>query len=130
MPDTSEKDILNTLFTEEKGEVTLMEAEPKLKPEVESLIHKVEKEIYLAKPITDDAGQMVMQSPTTVLPIITLPLTQSTYIVGLTQQITESVRWLAEWCRRIIKMLGEKVVFREEETGTISTRNSGYGVNE
>ena len=118
MPDASEKEILNTLFTEEKGEVTLMEAEPKLKPEVESLIQKVEKEIYLAKPITDDAGQPVMSSPTTVMPVITLPVTQSTYLAGLTQQITESIRWLAEWCRRLIKMLGERVAFRDEETGT------------
>ena len=118
MPDASEKEILNTLFTEEKGEVTLIEAEPKLKPEVESLIQKVEKEIYLAKPITDDAGQPVMSSPTTVMPVITLPVTQSTYLAGLTQQITESIRWLAEWCRRLIKMLGERVAFRDEETGT------------
>ena len=116
MPDASEKDILNTLFTEEKGEITLMEAEPKLQPEVESMIKRVEKEIYMAKPITDDAGQPVMQSPAAVTPVITLPITQSTYIVGLTQQITESVRWLAEWCRRVIKILGEKVVFREENT--------------
>lgn len=114
MPDASEKDILNQLFTEEKGEITLMEAEPRFKPEVESMIKRVEKEIYMAKPITDDAGQPLMQSPQAATPVITLPITQNTYLVGLTQQITESIRWLAEWCRRLIKMLGEKVAFREE----------------
>ena len=116
MPDASEKEILNRLFTDEKGEITLMEAEPELKPEVDSLIQKVEKEIYMAKPINDNAGQPVMQSPASVAPVITLPISQNTYLIGLTKEIAESVRWLAEWCRRVIKMLGEKVAFRSEET--------------
>ena len=115
MPDASEKEILNELFTEEKGDLTLMEAEPDIKPEIDSLIQKVEKEIYLARPITDDAGQTVASSPAAQVPTITLPISNTVYLMGLTQKVTESVRWLAEWCLKIIKTLGDKVVFREEK---------------
>ncbi len=114
MPDLPEKEILNKLFTEtEKIPVIQTEVEPKIDKEVEPLIQKLEKEIYLAKPVTDDAGQPLVSNPAPTNPQITLPVSKSQYTFGLTQKVTDSVRWLAEWCLRLIKVFGPKAVFRE-----------------
>ena len=91
------------------------EGEPQIDKEVEPYIQKLEKEIYLSKPITDDSGQPVLSSPSSQDPNIVLPVTQTIYALGLTKKVTEAVRWLSEWCKRLIKIFDKRVVFREEE---------------
>lgn len=114
MPDLPEKDILNQLFSEtEKFSVQIKETEPKANKEIEPLIQRLEKEIYLSKPITDDYGQPLVSNSAPTSSTITLPVTKNQFAFGLTQKVTESVRWLAEWCWRLIKIFGEKVSFRE-----------------
>jgi len=115
MSDLPEKEILNQLFKEDKKYPKVEEEEPEVDKEIEPLIQKVEKEIYLSQPITDGWGQPLVSSPAPQNPKITLPVTKSAYTLGLTQGITDSIRWLAEWCRRIIKMFGQQVFFREEK---------------
>jgi len=115
MPDLPEKEILNKLFSEgDKIPVKVKETEPVVDKEVQPLIHKIEEEIYLAKPVIDDYGQPIVSSPAPVQPKITLPVSKTSYTFGLTQKVNESIRWLAEWCLRLIKIFGDKLVFREE----------------
>lgn len=119
MPDLPEKEILNQVFGEgDKVPVLETETEPKIDKEIEPLIQKLEEEIYLAKPITDDAGQPLISNPAPVQPKITLPVSKNQFAFGLTQKVTDSIRWLAEWCFRLIKIFGSKVIFREEQTST------------
>lgn len=116
MPDLPEKEILNQLFREgEKFPVVEEGVEPKVDEEVEPLIQKIEKEIYLAKPITDDYGQPLVSPPAPQQPQIVLPVTQTAYFYGLKQKVSDSIRWLAEWCLRLIKVFGFRAVFREGE---------------
>ncbi len=115
MPDLPEKEILNKLFSETEKYPVVEESEPKIDKEVEPLIHKLEQEIYLAKPVTDDYGQPIVSPPSSQNPKITLPVTKSTFSFGLTQKISDSIRWLAEWCLRLIKIFGNQAVFREEQ---------------
>jgi len=115
MPDLPEKEILNQLFNENEKYPVVEEGEPKIDEEVEPLVQKLEKEIYLSKPITDDWGQPLVSPPAPQNPTIILPVTKGTYTFGLTQKITESIRWLAEWCLRIIKIFGSQAIFREEK---------------
>ena len=115
MSDLLEKEILNQLFKEDKKYPKVEEEEPEIDKEVEPFIRKVEKEIYLNQPVTDEWGQPLVSSPAPQNPKITLPVTKSAYAFGLTQGVTDSIRWLAEWCRRIIKMFGQQVFFREEK---------------
>lgn len=118
MPDLPEKEILNRLFNEQDMKVPIIETEvePKIDKEVEPYIQKLEKEIYLSKPITDDYGQPLVSAPSAQQPQITLPVSQDKYALGLTRKVSESIRWLAEWCLRIIKIFGSRTVFREERT--------------
>ena len=116
MPDLPEKEILNKLFSEgDKIPIIQTEVEPELDKE-EPLIRKLEKEIYLAKPVTDDYGQPLVSNPAPANPKITLPITQGQFAFGLTQRVTDSIRWLAEWCLRLMKILGPKTTFRQTET--------------
>lgn len=111
----NEKDVLNQLFSETEKYPVIGEVEPKLDKEVVPLIEKIEKDISLSKPINDNYGQPLISPPASQNPKITLPVTKATYSLGLTQKITDSVRWLAEWCLRIIKIFGTQAVFREEK---------------
>jgi len=116
MPDLPEKEILNRLLEEEKFPVTEVEKEPVIDKEVEPYIQKLEKEIYLSKPVTDDSGQPLVSPPAPQQPQITLPVTKGKYTWGLTRRVSESIRWLAEWCLRLIKIFGSRAVFREEKS--------------
>ena len=54
MPDLPEKETLNQLFNEDEKFPVVEEGEPQISKEIEPLVQKLEKEIYLSKPITDD----------------------------------------------------------------------------
>jgi len=110
-------EFLNQWEEEEKKIPVIAESEPKLDKEVEPYIEKLEKEIYLTKPITDDGGQPLISPPAPQHPIITLPISKLVYGLGLKKKVTESLRWLSEWCFRLVKIFGNRVVFREEKQG-------------
>ena len=88
-----------------------------LKPEVEGWLEKVEKEdSQLQQPVVNQqTGQVVLddsQQQTGFKAI--LPLTKDEVEKGLHYKIIDSVRWLAEWCIRMIKMFGNKVAYRRK----------------
>lgn len=114
LPEKDEKKALNELFSEEeKFPVTETEKEPRVDKEIEPLIHKLEKDISLTKPIVDNYGQPLISPPTPQQPKIILPITQKTFTYGLTQKVSQSIRWLAEWCFRLLKIFGARATFRE-----------------
>lgn len=114
MPAQSEKEILNQLFSEnEKYPVTDAEPNPEIDKDIESYIEKIEKEVYLSKPINDNYGQPLVSPPSPQKPNIVLPLSKLRYEFGLTQKVTESIRWLAAWCGRLIKIFGTRISFEE-----------------
>jgi len=86
---------------------------PEIEPpkEVANWLEKVEKgDVYLAKPVTDDqTGQTLVTAPSAQQPKIVLPLTRGQLIAGLKQKMNQAIRWLAEWCLRLIKMQPNQV---------------------
>lgn len=103
-------------------EPTLLEKERLVKPsepefkapkEVEGWIEKVEKGVSLTKPVLDDQGQVLVTAPSAQKPKIILPLEKQEFIVALKQGVSEAVRWLAEWCYRLIKMKPDRVNFKK-----------------
>ena len=87
--------------------------EPEIAPETG--LEKLEKEQYiLKKPVLDDqTGQVLVTAPTLQEPTVILPLTEGEYEQALSAKIECSIRWLAEWSKRLMKILGSKVGFRE-----------------
>jgi len=86
---------------------------PEIPPEIDSYVQKVEKEAELSQPVTYQ-GQTLVTSPAAQNIKITLPLNKTQIEWGLRQKIAYPIRWLAEWCLRIIKKaarLGRDVVY-------------------
>jgi hypothetical protein len=82
--------------------------EPELekKPELAGYIEQVEKATELATPVVDDYTQQVlMKSPDMQKQEVKLPLTEEQIQSGLHHKVWESIRWLAEWCFRQLKLL-------------------------
>lgn len=117
LPEKNEKEILNELFSEqEKFPVETFENDPPINPEVKSLVEKIEQNVILISPVMDNFGQPLVSPASPQNPKIVLPISRNSYTLGLTKKISESIRWLAEWCFRLIKVFGERASFKEVET--------------
>lgn len=91
-------------------------------PEVKDWLTRLEtgEEIQLPQPVTDDSGQVIVDSPFPQQVTISLPLTDDEVEFGLAQKVTESIRWLAEWCLRLIKITHGKIFYRtKNEPATV-----------
>jgi len=55
----------------------------------------------------------LVTAPSAQQSAIVLPLTEEEFQNALTVKIENSIRWLAEWSKRLMKILGSKVRFRE-----------------
>jgi len=98
----------------ERADIIEVGRSPDLSPELEGYLEKIEKEDYfLTNQVTDDqTGQPLITSAQTQKPKIILPLTLSEYHSGLRESLESSWRWLAEWSKRLIKMLESQVGFK------------------
>ena len=84
-----------------------------LEPEVEGWLEKLEKEdTQLQQPVVDDQGKVVLDDAQKRGFKVVLPLTKDELEKGLHHKVIDSIRWLAEWCWRMIKMFGSKVAYR------------------
>jgi hypothetical protein len=87
-----------------------------LEPEVEGWLEKLEKEdAQLQQPVVNQqTGKVILDN--SHLPTgfkVILPLTKDEVEKGLRLKVVDSMRWLAEWCIRLIKMFGNKVAYRK-----------------
>lgn len=109
-----QKEILSRLFPE-KHPIVERPVTPEIPPEVEKVEAVAGAEISLPQPVTDDTGAVIVDTPTPQQPAITLPLTEEEIERGLGYKITYSIRWLAEWCKRLLKIFGGKFIYRPEK---------------
>lgn len=71
-------------------------------------------QVTLPKPITDDYGQVVMDSARKEDAPINLPLTEEQLQKGLHHKVFDSVRWLAETCVYLIKKYPGRVFYPKQ----------------
>jgi hypothetical protein len=108
-----QKEVVSELFSDkEKHPVVERPTAPEVPPEVERVEAVAGAEIQLPQPVTDDTGQVLVTSPAAAQPKIVLPLTKEEIERGLHLKVIHSFRWLAEWCRRLIKMFHGRVIYR------------------
>lgn len=90
-----------------------------LEPEVESWLEKLEKEdSQLQQPIVDPGAsngddKVVLNNIEPSEFKVILPLTKDEVEIGLHHKVMDSIRWLAEWCIKTIKMFHGKVAYRK-----------------
>jgi len=83
-------------------------------PEEKEFIEEKEfaREITLSHPVKDQFGQILLKSARAVKPKISLPLNQQGMKKAKKQPVADAVRWLYEWCKRIILKFPKRVVFQ------------------
>ncbi len=101
-----------------KGTEEVMEVpgspEMEKKPDLAGYIERVEKAAESQQVVIDDYTQQVLLKPVGGQKTkITLPLTSDQVQAGLHMQIWEGIRWLAEWCVRQVKILKDRVSYKE-----------------
>jgi len=84
-------------------------------PEVKDWMQQIEEgeEISFPGPIKDDFGQILMEAARITKPKLTLPLDDKGLKSGLQHKIVDSIRWMAEWCLRLIKMIPDRVTYNQ-----------------
>ncbi|MBN1263662.1 MAG: hypothetical protein JW991_04890 [Candidatus Pacebacteria bacterium] len=103
-------------------------------PVVERLdIPEIPREIEMAQPVpgaatrltqsvTDDqTGQVLVSNSGDDATGIVLPLTEEEIREGTTHKMVDSIRWLAEWCIRLIRLMGG--VFNRKPPKQKKTKN-------
>lgn len=95
--------------------VPVVERKAEVGPEVKDWLKKLEEgeEIQLPQPVTDDSGQPLVQPAASQQPQIILPLDEDQFGAAFRKTVYDSIRWLAEWCKRLLRMLPGRVVFRK-----------------
>jgi sugar (pentulose or hexulose) kinase len=98
----------------EKEKLPLVErlTTPEIPPEIEHLESIAGAEITLPKPITDSSGHPILDNVTPQEVTITLPLTEEEMQRALHLKIIYSLRWLAEWVKRLSKIFGGKFLYQ------------------
>lgn len=102
----------------EREKIPIVERkEGEIAPEVKDYITKVETaaEIKLPTPVTDDQGQVVADDVVPKKVKIELPLSEARIRRGLGYKVADSFRWLAEWCRRLVRITQGRFVYRKAE---------------
>jgi hypothetical protein len=92
----------------------LTEPEVEKKLEEEGYIEKVEKTGETQQVMVDDYTQQILLKPAvSQSPRVILPLTEEEVRKGLHQKVWESIRWLAEWCARQLRMLSGRAEYKK-----------------
>ena len=88
-----------------------IEKEP-IPPEVASWMEKVnrgETGEKLQEVVIADKNTTTPTTSSSVQPVYVLPLGEVALREGLHKSVSDSVRWLAEWCKRLIKKMGPTI---------------------
>lgn len=100
--------------------VEIQETE-KIPEEVEGWLQKLNDagEIKLPEPITHDGDVLLAGTEAQVVKEkLVLPMSQTSMNTGLKAKVTESARWLAEWCMRLVKLMNGNVKYSPEPVTT------------
>ena len=96
--------------------VAVPEAAAAHEEEVAGWLERLERgeDIHLPQPVTDDqTGQVLVAPASQAHPQIVLPVTEETVKKGLHMKVWDSIRWLAEWSARVIKIFPGKVMYKD-----------------
>lgn len=81
-------------------------------PEIEKVEALAGAEITLPQPVTDDQGQVVLDNVAPQQVTVTLPLTEEEIQSALGLKVIYSLRWLAEWSKRLLKKVSQNFIYR------------------
>ena len=98
----------------EKIEVSEIKEPDKVPEEVEGWVERVKRgdDVHLATPVTHQGETLVKSTKPKNVKVV-LPLTDEETKKGLHHKVIDSVRWLAQWCVRLIKKIPSRVMYKK-----------------
>lgn len=96
----------------EKLPITERPVLPEIPPEIEHVEATPKQEFSLPTPVIDDSGQTILDNTAPQQVTIILPLTEEEMVQALRLKIIYAARWLAEWTKRLIKIIGGKFAYK------------------
>ncbi|MFC1727492.1 hypothetical protein ACFL0Y_03140 [Patescibacteria group bacterium] len=108
------KEVLSRLKPEEHP-VIERSTVPDIPPEIEQVEAIAGAEISLPQPVTDDTGQVIVDTPSPQQVTVDLPLTDEEVEQAFQLKMIFSVRWLAEWTDRLLKKAGGKFSYKPKK---------------
>lgn len=108
-----QKEILARIEAGERFPIAERKAE--IGPEVKDWLAELEtgEEVQLPKPVTDEDGQVLIKPAAPQKPKIALLVDEPTFQKGFKKSVSDSIRWLVEWIKRVILMFPERTIFKE-----------------
>lgn len=109
------------VFDDKQEKISLTEIkEPEPSGEVKDWLQKVETgdTTNLPKPVLDDYNQVLVQASVTNQPQVVIPLDDEEIKKGFHHKAVDSLRWLAEWCARVLKMTVKKNIAKANVNST------------
>lgn len=109
----------------EEGTFPVVETQviPEVPPDIEKVEAVAGTEATLPKPVTDDAGQVLVSPAAPQQVNITLPLTEAELERALHLKVINSLRWLAEWTARMLKKTKSKFVYQLKGEGVKTSKD-------
>jgi hypothetical protein len=86
-------------------------------PELEKWVEEVPdpETITLPKPVEDDYGDILIQATHIPKPKIILPIREEEMEKAFHHKIADSVRWMYEWVKRIVKINPKRVYYPQKD---------------
>ena len=75
-------------------------------------VESVSGEVTLPKPVTGDTGAVVLDDTTPKTTTVAVPLTDEEVERALHLKVVNSIRWLAEWTKRVLKKAKGKIIYK------------------
>jgi len=85
---------------------------PEVTPDFKHAEAVIGEEITLPRPITDEDNQIILDNTEPQQITIKLPLTEQQMQKALHLKIVYSLRWLAEWTKRLLKIIGGRFIYK------------------
>lgn len=96
-----------------------LEKSPEVPPEVESWVQEVGQKVQQApkevKVVQFQGGPTPSATPQEE--VVVLPVTETVLKKGLQASVADSIRWLSEWCLKMIKKFHGMIVYNQAEEG-------------
>ena len=106
---------LEPKFLKPEQPLIIEPGEPEPQAEVKDWVKKTEEgeTAELPQPVTDGYGEILVEAAGKQPAEIVLPLDEEEVKQGLHHKAVDSIRWLAEWCVRVMKIATGRVFYKK-----------------
>jgi galactose-1-phosphate uridylyltransferase len=107
-----EQEPVSPVGASERVPIVEMREPKELPEEVEGWLERVEREDVEQPRAVVHKGKTIVSPSAPQDVSVTLPLTEEEVKQGLHHKLVESVRWMAEWCARIVKKYHGRIAYK------------------